>query len=311
MASGHRMLTGSPAVPWSDAARRLGLDEVEPERREAARRFPMRWTEYYLGLAEAGARPTRSAASRSPSPKDRTGSGLARRPGRRARRRTRRLTWSASTPIGRSCWSPARCHVYCRFCFRRTFPDGAHSGSRPGCARCRHRLLSGEADLREVILSGGDPLALPDENSAGSCRVSPPCRNSCSFACTHGRRSTTPPASRRTWPMRSSGAADLGGAAFRSPARGHRRTRRVASLLLERGSRCSTSGSCWAGSTMIPRRSRSCVAGCGASGSSPTTFTTPTACRARARSRWRSTAGSRSTGSYADASAVARPCRPT
>ena len=54
MASGRKKMAGSPAVPWRDAARRLGLDEIEPERREAARRFPVRFTEYYLVLAEAG-----------------------------------------------------------------------------------------------------------------------------------------------------------------------------------------------------------------------------------------------------------------
>jgi lysine 2,3-aminomutase len=51
-----------------------------------------------------------------------------------------------------------RCHFYCRFCFR--------AGERPeptpaDLSRAIERLRD-EPDLREVILSGGDPLALDD-----------------------------------------------------------------------------------------------------------------------------------------------------
>ncbi len=57
----------------------------------------------------------------------------------------------------------SRCHVYCRFCFRRTFPDGAHRDPTPDQLDAAIEYLAGQDELREVILSGGDPLALSDE----------------------------------------------------------------------------------------------------------------------------------------------------
>ena len=52
------------------------------------------------------------------------------------------------------------CAIHCRYCFRREFPYGAFSGKRDWQPAMdyirRHREIS------EVILSGGDPLALPD-----------------------------------------------------------------------------------------------------------------------------------------------------
>jgi len=52
------------------------------------------------------------------------------------------------------------CAIHCRYCFRREFPYGEFSalrGLQPALDYIRdHR------DISEVILSGGDPLALPD-----------------------------------------------------------------------------------------------------------------------------------------------------
>jgi L-lysine 2,3-aminomutase len=52
------------------------------------------------------------------------------------------------------------CAVNCRYCFRRAFPygEGALSAARLAAAV---RTLAAEPGLEEVILSGGDPLALP------------------------------------------------------------------------------------------------------------------------------------------------------
>jgi lysine 2,3-aminomutase len=54
----------------------------------------------------------------------------------------------------------ARCHVYCRFCFRR---EGGHR--EPSAEELDRALayLADDPELREVILSGGDPLVLPDK----------------------------------------------------------------------------------------------------------------------------------------------------
>lgn len=58
------------------------------------------------------------------------------------------------------------CAIHCRYCFRRAFPYAqAHAGIdawRPALAYLAH-----DASLREVILSGGDPLALSDRRLGG------------------------------------------------------------------------------------------------------------------------------------------------
>jgi lysine 2,3-aminomutase len=59
-----------------------------------------------------------------------------------------------------------RCHFYCRFCFRRA-PLGTDR-REPRAADLTRALdyLAAEEDLREVILSGGDPLVLGDRRLA-------------------------------------------------------------------------------------------------------------------------------------------------
>lgn len=54
------------------------------------------------------------------------------------------------------------CAVHCRYCFRRHFPYGAENASHAdfGAALA---LLTTDQDIREVILSGGDPLMLDDD----------------------------------------------------------------------------------------------------------------------------------------------------
>ena len=53
------------------------------------------------------------------------------------------------------------CAVHCRYCFRRHFPYGENT---PGRRQWDEALeyLSEREDIREVIYSGGDPLAAPD-----------------------------------------------------------------------------------------------------------------------------------------------------
>lgn len=57
------------------------------------------------------------------------------------------------------------CAIHCRYCFRREFPYGAEqmSRQREGAAL---DYMRGDASIREVILSGGDPLVLSDERLA-------------------------------------------------------------------------------------------------------------------------------------------------
>ena len=53
------------------------------------------------------------------------------------------------------------CALHCRYCFRRQFPYAEHaSGQRFDAALA---VLQESSDVREVILSGGDPLMLDDD----------------------------------------------------------------------------------------------------------------------------------------------------
>lgn len=54
-----------------------------------------------------------------------------------------------------------RCHLYCRYCFRRDHQPG--SGEDPTEAEWAEMLrFARQSGAREAILSGGDPLAIPD-----------------------------------------------------------------------------------------------------------------------------------------------------
>jgi EF-P beta-lysylation protein EpmB len=53
------------------------------------------------------------------------------------------------------------CAVHCRYCFRRHFPYGEESLT-PAVWDSAVAYLAGDAEIREVILSGGDPLTLSD-----------------------------------------------------------------------------------------------------------------------------------------------------
>ncbi len=53
------------------------------------------------------------------------------------------------------------CAVHCRYCFRRHFPYGDVGGSVAGWQNAVE-LIAGDPEISEVILSGGDPLTLPD-----------------------------------------------------------------------------------------------------------------------------------------------------
>jgi L-lysine 2,3-aminomutase len=58
------------------------------------------------------------------------------------------------------------CAVNCRYCFRRHFPYAEENASRADFEPALE-LLRADATLREVILSGGDPLTLGDRRLGG------------------------------------------------------------------------------------------------------------------------------------------------
>jgi len=57
------------------------------------------------------------------------------------------------------------CAVNCRYCFRREFPYAESGATRSGVAAALDAIAADDT-LREVILSGGDPLLLDDERLA-------------------------------------------------------------------------------------------------------------------------------------------------
>lgn len=56
------------------------------------------------------------------------------------------------------------CAIHCRYCFRREFPYSGFSAGRDWAPALEY--IRGHRDIAEVILSGGDPLALPDASLA-------------------------------------------------------------------------------------------------------------------------------------------------
>jgi EF-P beta-lysylation protein EpmB len=57
------------------------------------------------------------------------------------------------------------CAVHCRYCFRRHFPYAEHLAARDHW-RGALQTIAGDPSIREVILSGGDPLSLSDDKLA-------------------------------------------------------------------------------------------------------------------------------------------------
>src|SRR5690606_16350914 len=57
------------------------------------------------------------------------------------------------------------CPVHCRYCFRRGFPYAEQLAARDGFEPAVARVLA-DADVSEVILSGGDPLSLSNRRLA-------------------------------------------------------------------------------------------------------------------------------------------------
>ena len=164
MARRSRSLTGSPAVPFRDVLRAIGPPGVAAEAplRAAAGRFPVRWTRADLDLVDPSdpSDPIRRIAFPDPVELVSAPTDLDDPVGERDRtpvpyvvrkHRDRAVLLVTST-----------CHVYCRFCFRRSFPDGSHRDPDPDALETALRYVTEDPDLREVIVSGGDPLVLPD-----------------------------------------------------------------------------------------------------------------------------------------------------
>ena len=63
----------------------------------------------------------------------------------------------------------SRCHVYCRFCFRRTFPDGGHTDPEPAAMVTRMDKDVGRMiDLLEELNNDGKTLVLFTSDNGGN-----------------------------------------------------------------------------------------------------------------------------------------------
>ena len=150
----------SLADSMDSPAQLAGRFAVDAERlQEVAARYPMRITPHYLGLIrEAGDPIWRQCVPDARELCDDQQSdplneaGLSPVPGL-VHRYPDRVVWLVSS----------QCAVYCRFCMRKG--RVGCPGKRAGSAELRAALdyIAGNPAVRDVILSGGDPLLLEDD----------------------------------------------------------------------------------------------------------------------------------------------------
>ena len=143
------------------------------------------------------------------------------------------------------------CAIHCRYCFRRHYPYAQASlGADAGASAIAG--IASDATIREVILSGGDPLMLDDAAADVPCRQvggHPPSGTAAPAHPIAGRPAQ--PCHHR--PLRDPGAdavADGGRHPCQSPPGTEPRRDRVPSASCARpGSRCSTKACSCVGST--------------------------------------------------------------
>ncbi|MCU0225935.1 MAG: KamA family radical SAM protein [Acidobacteria bacterium] len=161
----HRW-AGSPAVPLAEVAARLGVP-LDAAARAAMRRLPARFPRPYAELLHDGgpADPLRRIAWPDPEETafdpDAIDDPVGEQPLKTHPFVIRKYRDRALLIVTH------RCHFYCRFCFR----AGQTVEPKLGEVLDAIRSLRGESALREIILSGGDPLVLPDEELAGILRA--------------------------------------------------------------------------------------------------------------------------------------------
>ncbi len=148
---------GARPLALEEAAARLGA-ALTPDVRAAARRLPLRFPADYLALADPAnpADPIRAIGWPAPEELADDPGALSDPVGDRARRDGALVV--RKYPDRALLLLTSRCHFYCRFCFR------AGHGADPRFDEIERAVdgLARDRALREVILSGGDPLTLDD-----------------------------------------------------------------------------------------------------------------------------------------------------
>ncbi|MDH3284919.1 MAG: KamA family radical SAM protein [Acidobacteriota bacterium] len=149
---------GSPAASLGEAAQAFGTG-VDETTRLAARRFPLRFPERYLELASAEDPndPIRGIGWPDPEELAPDSDALDDPVGEKSRLEDPLVVRKHADRV--ILLVTSRCHFYCRFCFR------ANHRKEPALKEIERAVDSIAAldGVREVILSGGDPLVLSDE----------------------------------------------------------------------------------------------------------------------------------------------------
>ena len=128
----------------------------------SASTFPVRWPRGYRALAESLGPGSPLLRMGEPSPGE-TRPDPDALPDPTGDQRLRPLPFLVRKHPDRALvLASGRCFFYCRFCFRRA--DPLHRGLTPSRGDWDRiaSWLRAHPEVREVILSGGDPLALPD-----------------------------------------------------------------------------------------------------------------------------------------------------
>ena len=157
-AEGRGAPGAGPLMGRPEALRRFPwLQERDWE--EAASRFPVRLPRAYLGDAATADDPRLRTALPDPSEMVETPEDVGDPVGDAARSP---LPWVVHKHPDRVLLLlTKRCHLYCRYCFRRNHQPG--EGEDPSAGEWAEMLAYAQnCGAREVILSGGDPLAISD-----------------------------------------------------------------------------------------------------------------------------------------------------
>jgi EF-P beta-lysylation protein EpmB len=148
---------------------RLGLpDSLRGTARSAARSFPLMVPESYLARIEPGSPKDPLLLQVLPiAEEERPLPGFVHDPLNEAGARV--VPGLLQKYEGRALLiAAASCPVHCRYCFRRHYPYAEDVAGLPSWGAALD-AIAGDAQLREVLLSGGDPLMLPDARLAALC----------------------------------------------------------------------------------------------------------------------------------------------
>lgn len=152
------MNTASYTVGRPEATRRLGVDEAVWS--EADARFPVRVPRAWFDRIEDPDDPLGRQALPHPSELEADPEGREDPVGERGLKPS---PWVVRKHADRVLLLlTRRCHLYCRYCFRRNDHDGGPAD--PSAAELDEAIrFCRDSGARELILSGGDPLAVRDE----------------------------------------------------------------------------------------------------------------------------------------------------